>query len=224
MVSTIREACHVLGFTSPPINKQELKKRFVELTKRHHPDRGGVDASGEKMMKIAESYKLLRSLIEKKVSTVSTEHRDTSTSSRGGHDADADLRAAAMSFDAPGFNVSSQGMWLPWQRQPTSSQKIADQRILDDPLSAGSFTAFASEARRVLRNDASVHEAAAKASSGSHGFDAAHLERQRRQRLADKGMSWSSSWISLVMKYYTAKVQQAPQNVIRSIRFVITGR
>lgn len=222
-MSSIRDACRVMGFTAPPVCKKELKKRFIELTKRHHPDRGGAESSNQKMMQVTESYKLLRSLLEKKV------HVSGSPSSSTNHHSVDDIRASSASFHAPGFNLSSQGMWLPWQKEPTTHQKAADKRSLTDPLAGGSFATFATEARRVAQQEASAHEAAAKSSSGSHGFDGEHFSRQRQMRReAESPLGPSSapttSLIALAIRYYSARIRQAPQTFFLSLRFIFTGR
>ncbi len=45
----------------PLITSKELKKRYRELSKIMHPDRGGSEAS---MQKLSESYKLLANYME----------------------------------------------------------------------------------------------------------------------------------------------------------------
>jgi hypothetical protein len=57
-----RKALGVLGL-EPPATKQEVKARFKELVKRHHPDANGGDRSCEaKLREIIQAYNYLKSI------------------------------------------------------------------------------------------------------------------------------------------------------------------
>ena len=57
-----RKALGALGL-EPEASKQEVKTRFKELVKRHHPDANGGDRSSEgKLREIIQAYKYLRSI------------------------------------------------------------------------------------------------------------------------------------------------------------------
>jgi DnaJ-class molecular chaperone len=55
-----RKALGALGF-SESVSKSEIKSRFKELVKRHHPDSNGGDrASEEKLREIIQAYNYLK--------------------------------------------------------------------------------------------------------------------------------------------------------------------
>ncbi|HEY2185183.1 MAG TPA: J domain-containing protein, partial [Xanthobacteraceae bacterium] len=57
-----RKALDVLGL-EPEASKQEVKTRFKELVKRHHPDANGGDRSSEgRLREIIQAYKYLKSV------------------------------------------------------------------------------------------------------------------------------------------------------------------
>ena len=56
----IREALEVLGLP-PMVSLAEIKERYRQLSRRHHPD-GGGDA--QQMARINEAYEILRSYAE----------------------------------------------------------------------------------------------------------------------------------------------------------------
>ncbi len=57
-----RKALDVLGL-EPDASKQEVKSRFKELVKRHHPDANGGDRSSEdKLREIIQAYNYLKSI------------------------------------------------------------------------------------------------------------------------------------------------------------------
>lgn len=213
----------MLGFTTPPLSKRELRQRFVELTKKHHPDRGGPNASAEKMIAVTESYKLLRGLLEQNVSP-------SAMPSPSARSADEDLVKASSSFSTPGFNVSSQHMWLPWQQQPSSHSRHTAAAAADGTTPT-TFVKFASAVRQVARERESQQEAAESRSAGSHGFDAAHFAGQRKLRRAAEDAAspsvlsnYSTSWAVLALRYWAMKLKQLPQNAILSVRYIVSGR
>ncbi len=59
-VKLIHEALEVLGLPTM-VSYKEIKKRYKELSKRHHPDKGD---ESERMAKINEAYAILKNYIE----------------------------------------------------------------------------------------------------------------------------------------------------------------
>jgi DnaJ-domain-containing protein 1 len=58
--SPARKALTVFNL-EPPVTLAELKTRYKELVKRHHPDANGGDrASEEKLKRITEAYRILK--------------------------------------------------------------------------------------------------------------------------------------------------------------------
>lgn len=224
---SIREACQTLGFPSPPVDKRALKQRFVELTKKHHPDRGGPHASASKMAAVTESYKLLRSILEMKIgSPGGARLAQASAGQRDGPGSfDDKVKAAGSGFSAPAFAVSSEGMWLPWQKAPASSTRMRTEAMFENPTEhADSFVEFATKARTVANREANIRKEAAVKGAGSHGFSAAHFDAQRATREAARGSGRPTSMVMLALAYYKDKVLKAPRAAVRSLRFIITGR
>ncbi len=56
----IQEALEILGLPTL-ITKEDIKRRYKELVKRYHPDRGG---DAKKLQEIKEAYELLTEYIE----------------------------------------------------------------------------------------------------------------------------------------------------------------
>jgi len=55
----LRRALSLFGL-EPPLDKAEIKRRYKELVKRHHPDANpGDDAAAERFKAIAAAYKIL---------------------------------------------------------------------------------------------------------------------------------------------------------------------
>ena len=59
-VELIRWALEKMGLPAM-VSLKEIKKRYMELSKRHHPDRGG---ESEEMAQINEAYRILKNYIE----------------------------------------------------------------------------------------------------------------------------------------------------------------
>ena len=56
----IREALDILGLPVL-ITKDDIKRRYIQLAKKHHPDRGGLS---QEMERINWAYEILNSYIE----------------------------------------------------------------------------------------------------------------------------------------------------------------
>ena len=61
MLSTIRNALKILGLP-PLVTRGEIKKRYRQLARRHHPDRNAGDA--RKMEEINRAYETLMEYVE----------------------------------------------------------------------------------------------------------------------------------------------------------------
>ena len=61
MESAIRKALETLGLPSL-VTRREIKKRYRQLARRHHPDRNAGDA--EKMEEINRAYETLMEYVE----------------------------------------------------------------------------------------------------------------------------------------------------------------
>ena len=59
-VKLIHDALEVLGLP-PMVSFKDIKKRYLELSKAKHPDRGG---ESEEMSKINEAYTILKNYVE----------------------------------------------------------------------------------------------------------------------------------------------------------------
>ncbi len=59
-VKLIHEALEVLGLPAM-VSFKEIKKRYMELSKKYHPDKGG---DGQQMAKINEAYTILKNYVE----------------------------------------------------------------------------------------------------------------------------------------------------------------
>lgn len=217
---TIRRACHVMGFHVPPVDKKELRKVFLKLTLEYHPDQGGAKASPQKMAELTDAYRLLRKLQSDGVRVTS---HSSSSSTRSPSTAEEDIAAAGSSFQAPGFGASSDGVWLPWQRGPTT------QTIDAENANRLTLLEYVRLGKRRAQNQQQQRAASQKASQGSHGFDAAHMESQRKMRVggetADRMQSYSSGHpVALACRYMVQRVRQMPKRLLLNARFIVLGR
>lgn len=63
--TAIRDACAVFGLT-PPLDVKQVKKRYRELAKQHHPDVNQNSAEAEDLLKqVNHAYAVLLTYIEK---------------------------------------------------------------------------------------------------------------------------------------------------------------
>jgi curved DNA-binding protein CbpA len=247
---TIRRACAVMGFPNPPVDKKPLKKAFQTLTKEYHPDQQGPKASADKMIELTEAYRLLRGLIEQRVggsgrrSHVSAQQPPTSSP------ADAEAQLGGAGFQSAGFGASSDGMWLPWQREPNSTTtKKHDEEVLAGSSArvdmaikgpGGGAASFQQYVAAVRDAESRLHEArrrSQQASAGTHGFDATHMEQQRRLRKGDRSWFTTSAQTvgdvavarrtplpMLAWRYTFQRVQQFPRKMLSSVKYIVLGR
>lgn len=246
-------ACRTLGFQTPPTNKRDLKKRFVELTKENHPDLHADDekAATARMVQLTEAYTCLKSVLEHGVqyqanAAASAVHRHrhhrggtshgggdgAAASGAGGHDAEwAEVTAT---FRAPGSSLSLRGFTLPWQRSTSSTAAAALEAKLQEPhLTFGEFLRYARQVEREhTRKEERVREDAATA-DGTHGFTAAYFEHTQHNSAARRGDAGGAAGLpstqvwALAAYYYGRRLRrafrQAPRNAWHTIRYVFMG-
>ncbi|KEG10935.1 chaperone protein DNAJ [Trypanosoma grayi] len=222
-----------MGFAAPPLDKRILKKRYVELAKKHHPDQSGPEASVDRMASVTEAYKTLQHLLEdgrRGVSSFNSRRSHTSgggggSSSDGGGNSRDDMRAEAASFVAPGATLSMAGWTLPWQRGPTTSARREKERHLREE--ATSLYNYVKQVRALEREDAAREarlKAEMKSSEGSHGFTAEHFEETRRMQQRD--VPWRAqreSLLRLWWRYHRQRLSKAPRRWWNAARYVLLG-
>lgn len=216
---SIKEACRIFGIahTHHGICRKDLKKRFLELTKKHHPDRHGPDASAEKMRAVLAAYKVLRQATSPGGVASST----TATTSASSSDPNAPL---SQEFQAPSFGASSDGVWLPWQKAASSHVRERQSKLFDDPT-AVSYSEF-------LRGAKQFHERASKEreqreeqlKQNNTQYNAAHFAQAQAMRALHQQQWRPRSWVGLTLMYATALVRTAPHRIGRAVRFVISGK
>ena len=207
-VDTIRDACSTLGFSAPPHDRRELKKRFLELAKKYHPDRPG--GSAVKMTRLNQAYAMLKKLQDNGCRSP----RNGSTSGDGpGSSTDIDINGAP-SFVVPGVNVSTSEMWLPWQRQAMGRVEAKG------PLAFDSLYRFVKHSRYMERRK---QEELAKANEQQKGstYTTEHLLWERSKRQLHRGRS--TNLLSLAKEYVGAKWKAWPETFVASVRFIISG-
>lgn len=251
---TIRRACAVMGFPNPPVDKKQLKKAFQTLTKEYHPDQQGPKASADKMIELTEAYRLLRGLIEQRVGGGGASR--TRSSAAGAEQttplnsaADSEAQRGGAGFQAAGFGATSDGMWLPWQREPSSSTKKHDEEVLTGSSpnhhvagkngeQPGSFQQYVASVREAESRLHEIRRRSQQASAGTHGFDGTHMEQQRRLRNREQRSWFTTSahnvgnvavakrtpLLTLAWRYTFQRVQQFPKKMMSNVKYIVLGR
>ncbi|ORC86919.1 chaperone protein DNAJ [Trypanosoma theileri] len=232
MSLNVGQACRVMGFTAPPLDKRILKKRYVELVKKHHPDQHGPNASADRMVIVTEAYKTLGRLLDdgRRGRAPSDLSQGTHTSSGNIHNnnksARDEMEAEAAAFVAPGAPLSMAGWTLPWQRGRTvSSQKLQEQELQKEVSSLHEYVRKTRAIERELLARADRAKAELKMSEGSHGFTAKHFEEIRRMQQRDP--SWAlkrKPLIVLIGKYYRKRLSVALSRWWDAVQYVFLGR
>jgi curved DNA-binding protein CbpA len=212
---SIREACATFGLAAPPLDRRALKKRFLELAKKHHPDR--PNGSAAKMTKLNAAYSVLKKLqVPKPCDTGGA----NSTSSGMGPDA----VSGAPDFNIPGVNLSTREMWLPWQREATR------RKASIGPEACGSLFQFVKHERymeRRAREELEKAAAAASSSSSSSGYTAEHFLREQHKRINASdgagGGGRSVGLVALTKRYVVAKIKAMPRMIMSRVRYIVTG-
>ncbi|ESL11499.1 hypothetical protein TRSC58_00749 [Trypanosoma rangeli SC58] len=222
----ISQACRVMGFTSPPVDKRTLKRRYIELAKKHHPDQSGPAASADRMASVTEAYKTLQQLLANAQQGRGTlrarQHSDDTRNNSSGQD---DMHVEAASFVAPGVALSTSGWTLPWQRGRTTSSRREQERQLCK--NASSIFDFLRRIRAMEREEAVFAErvkSELKSSEGSHGFTVEHFgELWRMQQRSAPWTRRRHPRLRLIWKYQRERLAGAPKRCWDAVRFVILG-
>ncbi|PBJ77967.1 hypothetical protein BCY84_05374 [Trypanosoma cruzi cruzi] len=224
----ISQACRIMGFAAPPVEKRMLKRRYVELVQKHHPDQGGPGASAERMASVTEAYKTLQRLLDdgrhRRVTLSSTQHNGhNGSSSRNDQD---DMNMQAASFVAPGVALSTSGWTLPWQRGRTKSSRQEQERQLHEH--ATSLFDFLKRIRAMEREELARAErlkSELKSSEGSHGFTVEHFEEMRSMQ--KQTASWTRRRHSLpllIWRYHRERLARAPKRCWETVRYILFGQ
>ncbi|RNF04605.1 chaperone protein DNAJ [Trypanosoma rangeli] len=226
MSLSISQACRVMGFTAPPVDKRTLKWRYIELAKKHHPDQSGPAASADRMASVTEAYKTLQQLLANAQQGRGTlrarQHSGDTRSNSSGQDG---MHVEAASFVAPGVALSTSGWTLPWQRSRTTSSCREQERQLRED--ASSIFDFLRRIRAMEREEAALAErmkSELKASEGSHGFTVEHFgEVWRMQQRSAPWTRRRHSRLHLIWKYQWERLAGAPKRCWDAILYVIFG-
>jgi DnaJ-class molecular chaperone len=234
-------ACRTLGFQTPPTNKRDLKKRFVQLTKENHPDLHADDekAATERMVQLTQAYACLKKVLEHGVHYRRTAAAAGSRNDGKVEQCETSARFAeeweevAASFQAPGSSISLRGFTLPWQRARSSTVTATMESKIHEPdISFDDFVRFARqlEKDRQRREDRAKDDAAA--ANGTHGFTAEYFENMQKNSAARRGLSSGSGATSthvlrLGVFFYGRRLRrlatEAPRNAWHTIRYIFLG-
>lgn len=237
-------ACRTLGFQTPPTTKRELKKRFVKLTKEHHPDlhADNEKAATERMVQLTQAYTCLKKVIEHGVHYKANAAGARGAAAEGGNDKasasagqEAEWEEVAASFRAPGSSLSLRGFTLPWQRTSSSTVVAAMESKLQEPdISFRDFVAFT----RQLEKDRVHRETRirddAPTGDGTHGFTSDYFENTQKNSEARRGVvedgvhgRTSMQMARLGVFYYGRRLRrlaaEAPRKAWHTIRYVFLG-
>lgn len=230
-------ACRTLGFQTPPTNKRDLKKRFIQLTKENHPDlhADNEKAATERMVQLTQAYACLKKVLEHGVhyqrnSAAKGKKEDKSSTSK--HEEEwADVAA---SFRAPGSSISLRGFTLPWQRSSSSTTTTAmEAKLHESNISFNDFVHFARQLERDRRRKEARIKADAATADGTHGFTADYFENTQKNSEARRGGGSGSGGpasthvVRLGAFYYGRRlrrfVTEAPRNAWHTIRYIFLG-
>lgn len=236
----IGAACRTLGFQTPPTNKRDLKKRFIQLTKECHPDLHADDekAATERMVQLTQAYACLKKVLE---NGVQYRRNAAASATRAGRKAGQagetsanhaeEWEEVAASFRAPGSSIILRGFTLPWQRATSSTVTAAmEARIHEPNTSFSDFVRFARQLERDRqRKEERIRRDAATA-DGSHGFTADYFEKTQRSSAARRGLNVgpaSTHVVRLGIFYYGRRlrrlVTEAPRNAWHTVRYIFLG-
>lgn len=227
MCVTIGQACRAMGFAAPPVDRRTLRKRYIELAKKHHPDQSGPEASADRMVSVTEAYRTLRKLLD------DGQRPATAMGARGGHGSSGgggggnagDMGTVAASFVAPGVSLSTSGWTLPWQRSRTkSSREELERQLREETSSLYDYVRRVRAMEGEERKRAGRIKAEMKYSEGSHGFAAEHFDKIRRMQKRDVPWALShSSLPRLVWKYYSQRLRRASGRWRDAVRYILYG-
>ncbi|KAH9598366.1 hypothetical protein LSM04_004119 [Trypanosoma melophagium] len=235
MTLNVGQACRVMGFTAPPLDKRILKKRYVELVKKHHPDQHGPNASADHMVIVTEAYKTLGRLLDdgRRGITPSGLSQGNNSSGNNTHNGASssqnvrdEMEAEAAAFVTPGAPLSMAGWTLPWQRGRTVfSQKQQEQELQEKISSLHDYVRKTRAMEREALARANRAKEELKMSEGSHGFTAEHFEEIRR--LQQRNPSWvikRKPLIVLIWNYYRKRLSLTLRDWWDAVQYVFLGR
>lgn len=242
---SIKKACAVLGFKSPPTDKKTLKTSFGRLAKMNHPDvlnavngksegaeRERLEArSQDRMSEITEAYKLLQGLLDKRVGG------DAGASKKGPEEVPSwwEGDSDATRFQAPSFSVSSGDMWLPWQRSgPSRTFQIGKDSDVTNRLvsSTSDFLSFRAEYRQ-YENKMQEAEAARmtpepKAGAGHSGdqYSKEHFQKERIKRTVFGGEEQAVCFRrrSTFDLFFVYIKERSLSKLFRSMQYIFSGK
>nr|CCC92203.1 putative chaperone protein DNAj [Trypanosoma congolense IL3000] len=227
---SVGRACQIMDFTAPPVDRAVLKRRYVELVKKCHPDNNGPESSAEAMINLTKACKTLQRLLDNQNTgmphNISRNHAaDLSSNGRTHRE---EVEEVAASFVAPGTPLSMAGWDLPWQRCRTTTQaqrlEKEDQKLCNG---AGSLMEYVTLARAQDRRRKSHAESVAshlKSSEGSHGFNSQHFEQMFGIFGYDQRVAFRRrSLMRLVCSYYHKRLLRAWSRGKSALRYIVTG-
>ncbi|KAG8345607.1 hypothetical protein ERJ75_001326900 [Trypanosoma vivax] len=234
---SVAQACSVMGFDAPPLERKALRRRFVELVKKHHPDGDGPGSSGEHMIRVTEACQTLQRLLDcqQRAAGVCVSSSGvhpggggistftSGTPSRRGSDY---MRREAASFVAPGVPLSVSSCVLPWQRGKTRKARQRE-RLQEDAASLCEFVRLVRASEREEWANSKRVDAALRSSEGSHGFTCDHFETVHRT-----GRRWRGTWCRnrrrplpmLIWVYYRRKLRMCFVRCWAATRFIVSGQ
>ncbi|CBH13481.1 chaperone protein DNAj, putative [Trypanosoma brucei gambiense DAL972] len=226
---SVGQACRLMGFAAPPIERRVLRRRYVELVKKHHPDNNGPESSAEVMANITAAYKTLQCLAGKQKEAMrgnNVDRSDTPSTGGGGRE---EMEVVAASFVVPGAPLSMANWDLPWQRGKTTTQKRKqekdEQLLREGSTSLFEYVALARALEKRRGAQAERIAAALRSSEGSHGFGSGYFEQLHLQQRRD------SPWVVkrkplfiLVCAYYRLRLVSAWWRWLAGLRYVVMGR
>jgi hypothetical protein len=161
----LRKACQTLQITKPPKTKAELRKHFLELAKKHHPDRLAAAAAnstasnaaasskavadaGKRMAEITAAYKMLSNEFDKHKRHQASVRAAAAAAGQADRGENADTAGSSSgpfgsAEPGPLYKMKKEEygrMWLPWQK---SAPVAATQSASASTLSASAPAAAA---------------------------------------------------------------------------------
>ncbi|KPA76050.1 putative mitochondrial chaperone protein DNAj [Leptomonas pyrrhocoris] len=231
-------ACRTLGFQTPPTNNRDLKKRFIQLTKEHHPDLHADDAEAatERMVRLTQAYTCLKKLLEHGVHYQRNAGAGAGPQQKSGERSssraeEVEWAEAAASFRAPGSSISLRGFTLPWQRATTTTATASMESMMSEPnVSFHDFVRFARQLEHDRQRREERRRSDAATADGTHGFTAEYFESTERSRTACRGPKVgpaSTHVVRLWAFYYGRRLRAfavaAPRNAWHTIRYILLG-
>jgi hypothetical protein len=97
----------------------------------------------------------------------------------------------------------------------------AAEQVFDDPT-AVSFGTYVAIMREFAQRSKDSAEEIARKQEGSHGFDRHYFVQQELRAFQCK--YGSCSYAALTLRYWNRLLLRAPCHLLRSLRFIVTGK